>query len=188
MPPIFAPLLRCSHPIRDGLVHYGLLIGLATASLLLAGCQSTPLPPYQPSTPGSPSTPSGTNTTPANPNAPRTAPQPSYAGTPRDYRRDGAQHLYSLNAHRIYKGKLPPMLYAVGVLETELDSRGQVIRTHWLRAPKHAPEVITEIENTVRNASPFPAPARLGRMTYTDTWLWDESGRFQLDTLTEGQE
>jgi protein TonB len=25
-------------------------------------------------------------------------------------------------------------------------------------------------------------------VTWTDTWLWDESGRFQLDTLTEGQQ
>jgi len=24
-------------------------------------------------------------------------------------------------------------------------------------------------------------------VTYTDTWLWDKSGNFQLDTLTEGQ-
>jgi len=31
-------------------------------------------------------------------------------------------------------------------------------------------------------------PERLGRVTYTDTWLWDKSGRFQLDTLTEGQD
>jgi protein TonB len=22
---------------------------------------------------------------------------------------------------------------------------------------------------------------------YVDTWLWDRSGRFQLDTLSEGQ-
>jgi protein TonB len=58
----------------------------------------------------------------------------------------------------------------------------------WLRAPRHAPEVVREIEATVRRASPFPAPARIGRMTYTDTWLWDKSGRFQLDTLTEGQD
>lgn len=169
--------------------HYGLLISLAAAALLLAGCQSTPMPPHQPD--NGPSAPSGTNVpsgTPGNPNAPRSAPQPSYAGTPRDYRRDGAQHLYNLNGHRIYKGKLPPMLYAVGVLETELDAKGRVVSTHWLRAPKHAPEVMTEIENAVRNAAPFPAPARLGRVTYTDTWLWDESGRFQLDTLTEGQQ
>ena len=39
----------------------------------------------------------------------------------------------------------------------------------------------------VRRAAPFPVPARMGKVTYTETWLWDKSGRFQLDTLTEGQ-
>jgi hypothetical protein len=56
-----------------------------------------------------------------------------------------------------------------------------------MRAPNHAPEVVAEIERSVRQASPFPAPVKMGRVTYTDTWLWDKSGRFQLDTLTEGQ-
>ena len=50
-----------------------------------------------------------------------------------------------------------------------------------------APEVIAEIERTVRLAEPYPAPVRIGRVTYTDTWLWHSSGLFQLDTLTEGQ-
>jgi protein TonB len=27
----------------------------------------------------------------------------------------------------------------------------------------------------------------MGKVTYTDVWLWHSSGRFQLDTLTEGQ-
>jgi len=27
----------------------------------------------------------------------------------------------------------------------------------------------------------------MGKVTYTETWLWDKSGHFQLDTLTEGQ-
>ena len=62
---------------------------------------------------------------------------------------------------------------------------GQVTRLHWLRAPSHAPEVVAEIERIVRQAAPYPAP-RVA-VTYTDTWLWDRSGRFQLDTLTEGQ-
>ncbi len=111
----------------------------------------------------------------------------SVAQTPREYRRDAAGHLYELNAHRIYRGKLPPLLYAVGVLQVEVDARGNVTGTSWMRAPKHAPEVIAEIERTVRQAAPYPAPVRLGRVTYTDTWLWDKSGKFQLDTLTEGQ-
>ena len=56
-----------------------------------------------------------------------------------------------------------------------------------MRRPSHAPEVVAEIERSVRQASPLPAPARMGRVTYTDTWLWHKSGHFQLDTLTEGQ-
>jgi hypothetical protein len=117
-------------------------------------------------------------------------PQPpiaSAAATPRDYRRDAAGHLYARNSDRIFKGKLPSMLYAIGVLEIELDARGNVRSTHWLRAPKHAPEVMADIERTARQAAPYPAPVRMGRVVYTDTWLWDQSGRFQLDTLTEGQ-
>jgi hypothetical protein len=69
----------------------------------------------------------------------------------------------------------------------EVDGQGRVIGTQWMRAPSQAPEVIAEIEKTVRRAAPFPAPVRMGRVTYTDTWLWHKSGRFQLDTLTEGQ-
>ena len=111
----------------------------------------------------------------------------SSAATPHAYRQDGATHLYGLNAERIYKGRMPPQLYAVGVLTIEIDRAGRVTRLDWLRAPRHAPEVMVEIERTVREAAPFPAPARLGKVVYTDTWLWHKSGKFQLDTLTEGQ-
>ncbi len=103
----------------------------------------------------------------------------------REYRRVAASHLYQRNAERIYRGQLPPLLYAVGVLQLDLDRGGRITRLHWLRAPSHAPEVMAEIERIVRRAAPFPSPG--GAVTYTDTWLWDKSGRFQLDTLTEGQ-
>lgn len=103
----------------------------------------------------------------------------------RDYRRAAASHVYQRNADRIFKGRLPPMLYAIGVLQVDIDRSGQVTKLKWLRAPSHAPEVVAEIERTVRRAAPFPSPG--GAVTWTDTWLWDKSGRFQLDTLTEGQ-
>ena len=82
---------------------------------------------------------------------------------------------------------MPPLLYAVGVINVEIDRVGRVIRLDWMRAPRQAPEVIAEIEAFIKKASPFPAPVKLGKVIYTDTWLWDKSGRFQLDTLTEGQ-
>jgi hypothetical protein len=121
------------------------------------------------------------------------AASPHHAGTsnasnPRAYRADAAQHIYAMNSERIWKGRLPPMLYAVGVLQVEVDGRGNVRNLNWMRAPKHAPEVIAEIERTVRAAAPYPVPAKMGKVVYTDTWLWHKSGRFQLDTLTEGQD
>lgn len=115
-------------------------------------------------------------------------PRQSSATTDKAYRADAAAHLYALNKQRIFAGRLPPNLYAIGVLDVSLDGRGQVLGLKWQRAPNHAPEVIAEIERTVRAAAPFPAPARMRQVTYTDVWLWHRSGNFQLDTLTEGQD
>ena len=112
----------------------------------------------------------------------------STANNARAYRADAAQHIYAMNSERIWKGRLPPLLYAIGVLQVEVDAKGNVRTMNWMRAPKHAPEVIAEIERTVRAAAPYPVPAKMGKVVYTDTWLWHKSGRFQLDTLTEGQD
>lgn len=115
------------------------------------------------------------------------APLPGQAPASAAYRREAATHLYRKYPDRIFRGKLPPMLYAIGVLEVELSQGGRVGSTRWLRGPSHAPEVMVEIERLVRAAAPFPSPPGFGRVQYVDTWLWDRSGRFQLDTLTEGQ-
>ena len=162
------------------------------AIFALAGCTSTPLPPDSPvpaypSPPSPPSAPVAQTSQPVRPHAALPPARASAATTPHDYRRDAASHLYGHNTDRIFEGKLPPNLYAIGVLQVDVDGRGNIARLNWMRAPTHAPEVVAEIERTVRQAAPFPAPARMGRVTYTDVWLWDSSGRFQLDTLTEGQ-
>ena len=118
-------------------------------------------------------------------------PQPEITSTamsPRAYRRDGAEHLYQRNQGRIYRGKMPPLLQAVGVTRISIDYLGRIQAIDWMRAPSHAPSVMAEIERTIRAAEPFPAPVNMGGYgAYVDTWLWDKSGRFQLDTLTEGQ-
>lgn len=166
-----------------------LLAGLmAAVTALVSACKSSPegAPPPN-SRPAGSDTPRGTGPVAGTATTPDRTTAPSGARTSRDYRKDAAGHLYSLNAERIFKGKLPPQLYAIGVLEVDIDRTGRVTRVHWLRAPRHAPEVVAEIERTVRAAAPYPLPARMGRVTYTDTWLWDKSGHFQLDTLTEGQ-
>jgi hypothetical protein len=158
----------------------------AVVAALMAACSS----PAQ----KTPAPVSSTTPTPVQPQAKAPAAAPaadsrtSNASNPRAYRADAAAHIYGLNQERVYKGRMPPLLYAIGTLQVEVDGRGNVRDLHWMRAPKHAPEVVAEIERTVRAAAPFPAPARMGKVVYTDTWLWHKSGRFQLDTLTEGQD
>ena len=105
----------------------------------------------------------------------------------RTYRRQGATQIYKTHPSRIFKGQLPPLMYAIAVVETDIDASGKVTGVYFSRVPTQAPEVPAEIERLIRAASPLPNPGRLGAHTYVDTWLWDKSGRFQLDTLTEGQ-
>jgi len=103
------------------------------------------------------------------------------------YRKLGAKHIYTAYPGRIYKGRIPPLVYAVVVTETDIDSNGRVTGVHFSRTPSHAPEVSGMIADLIRKASPFPPPGKIGAHTYVDTWLWDKSGQFQLDTLTLGQ-
>jgi protein TonB len=156
----------------------------SAAAVLVAACK-TPMqePPKPVATPTPEPSSAVIGPVPGNEGSARS----SAATTPRAYRSDGATHLYGLNADRIFKGRMPPLLYAIGVLNVEIDRVGRVTKLDWMRAPNHAPEVVAEIERTIRSASPFPAPARMGKVVYTDTWLWHKSGKFQLDTLTEGQ-
>ena len=114
-------------------------------------------------------------------------PLKSMARDAKEYRKDAARHLYNKYPDKVFAGKLPPMLKAVGVIDVVVGPNGQVLELIWARPPRHVPEVMRDIEAMIRQAGPFPAPVNLRRVTYTETWLWHKSGQFQLDTLTEGQ-
>jgi protein TonB len=173
----YHPTLRLATPA---------LLGVAA---LLASCSSPPPEPPRAAAPTpAPAAPAARVAPPQVASSPQMVIKSSNAQDPRAYRKDAAQHIYAKNSERIWKGRMPPLLYAIGVLQVEVDGQGQVRNLNWMRAPKHAPEVIAEIEKTVKAAAPYPVPARMGKVVYTDTWLWHKSGRFQLDTLTEGQD
>jgi periplasmic protein TonB len=167
-------------------ISFALALG-ALLLALLAGCASAPAPAPTAHTAPAPVI------APSEPVQPAMRPPEPPMGTPSmainvlDYRLDAAYHLYDKNNARIFKGVMPHFLYAIGVLEVQVDPRGNLLALNWMRAPEHAPEVIAEIERTVRQAAPFPAPVQLGSTSYIETWLWDASGNFQLHTLSEGQ-
>ena len=113
--------------------------------------------------------------------------QPSAAKTEREYRKDGAKHLYAAYGKQIHKGKMPALLYGVAIIETEIGADGAVRDVRVVRQPAAA-EVGPWAVEMIKKASPFTAPpATMGSVKYTEIWLVDKSGRFQLDSLTEGQ-
>ena len=116
------------------------------------------------------------------------SPRASNNEVEQEYRIDAARHLYSCYPMRIYKGKLPPLLYGVMMVETELDAAGQVLDIRVVRKPA-ADEVAPWVLAMIKRAGPYPAPARMpgGTVRFTETFFVDKSGQFQAFSLTEGQ-
>jgi protein TonB len=110
----------------------------------------------------------------------------SAAADPRAYRLDAAHTIYQAYAPRIYKGRLPPLIHAVVVVETTVDASGRAREVRVVRGPSHAPDVTAAVLEMTRRVT-LPAPANALGFKYTEIWLVTKDGRFQLDALTEGQ-
>jgi protein TonB len=182
------------------------LLALSAVGLgWLSGCSAPPSAKPTPTTPASPAATSQVPSSPSQPAATRpevvaqpvipaatsiqtSGPVKSAARNALDYRKDAASHLYASHSQHIYKGRMPPMLEAVGVLNVDIDRHGSVKSMQLMRAPRHVPQVMQQIERMVKAAAPYPVPLHMSQVTYTDVWLWHQSGKFQLDTLTEGQD
>src|SRR5512132_8522 len=81
----------------------------------------------------------------------------STAETARAYRMEAARHIYAAYPEKIYKGKLPPLVHGIVVLEMELDAQGQLKSINLIRVPTHAPEVTEAVKDMIRKAAPMPA-------------------------------
>lgn len=115
-------------------------------------------------------------------------PKESAQDVEQEYRIDAARHLYGCYPMRVYRGKLPPLLYGIMIVEIELDPQGNVLATETVRKPA-ADEVAPWVLAMIKRASPYPAPAKFpeGRLRFKETYFVDKSGLFQAFTLTEGQ-
>ncbi len=113
----------------------------------------------------------------------------SAAADMKAYKIDAARHIYAAYAPRIYKGRLPPLIHGVVVVETTVDASGYPRQVQVVRGPSHAPDVTAAVVEMIKRAGPLPAPSRFGSsgVRFTEIWLVHKDGRFQLDSLTEGQ-
>ena len=118
----------------------------------------------------------------------------SGATTLAEYRRDVDQLLHAANLPGVFAGRPPNPLRAVIVVYVEVNSGGELVRLELYRAPGHSPELVDEVERAWRRLGPQlprPLPALMNgdeRLAFTQTWLFDDEGRFRLRTLSLPQE
>jgi protein TonB len=110
----------------------------------------------------------------------------STAADARAYRLDAARTVYEAYAPRIFRGRLPPLIHAVVVVETTVDGSGRTREVRVVRGPSHAPDVTEAVVEMIRRLS-LPAHSNSAGFKFIEIWLVTKDGRFQLDALTEGQ-
>lgn len=146
------------------------LAWLLAASALLSSCSMVP---SLPGSTGSSSAGGGVVT----------SSQPQ-ANTP--YRTQVAQAITKANAHQVYDGRPPNPLYAIVVLQFEVNGSGSVQNPKPLRVPRHAPETAKLAMASLQKTS-LPVPPGGRKVQMTESWLFNDDTKFQLRTLAEPQ-
>jgi protein TonB len=123
------------------------------------------------------------------PGKPATPTVPPPAGLD-DYKTLVAHHVAEHNPDRVYAGTLPAMLPAIVVLEITVDRDGQLTDVAVQRSRN--PDASEIALASVRRSSPLPAPQQLardtGKLTFSETFLFADSERYQLRSLAEPQD
>ncbi|MES2049264.1 MAG: hypothetical protein V4447_12755 [Pseudomonadota bacterium] len=111
---------------------------------------------------------------------------PSKALTLNAYKHDLALRISQSNLNNIYTGRPQALLRSVIVLKYVLNAEGKLLRSEIIRS-NHDRATENIALSSISNATPFPRPgAHLlsnGKIDITETWLFNDDGRFQLRTI-----
>lgn len=160
------------------------------AGLLLVAC-STP-PPAPSSAPTAP-TSSAPTAEPSRAPGGWTSPVGLAPRNPalESWKRSAAQHIHQANQKKLFEGRPHHLLQAVIVVEATVDRNGNVVGSRVTRSPK-----IKKLDDmalaSLKAASPLPAPPQSllvrGNLVFSETWLVQNDGTFQVRTLALPQE
>lgn len=114
----------------------------------------------------------------------------SSASTPDAYKVEMAQRIYAASAD-ISSGRPQDLLRAVIVLNVTIDSNGQPERISIQRSPGDAEAEQRAIQSVLRGA-PYVRPSNAllrgaGSFEISETWLFNDDGRFQLRSVAPTQ-
>lgn len=156
------------------------LAAFAAIAAVLAGCSSTTRPSPAAPTAGIPAiervetTPDATST----------------ARTVDSYKRDLAQRISEVNSTKVYTEQPQALLRAVIVVKFTVDGGGRLLKSEIVRTNHDGATEATAL-SSLRNTAPFPKPAthllKNGRLEVSETWLFNNDGRFQLRSIARPQ-
>ncbi len=102
------------------------------------------------------------------------------------YKLDLAQRIAAANSAKIYSGRPQALLRSVVVLKYAVDANGNLVRSEIMRSNRDRTTESTALAS-LRSSAPFPKPAasllQRGRVELSETWLFNNDGRFQLRTI-----
>ena len=153
-------------------------------AVLLAACATHEAPP-----------PASSSSTPSRQPAPRPSPAPnaapattSSARTVEDYKREVALRIQQRNPAWVHDERPQALLRAVVVARIRVDAYGNP-QVEIVRSPDA--EMSQRVVQSVRAAAPLPAPPRALAAQlnagFTESWLFNTDGRFQIRTVARPQ-
>lgn len=102
------------------------------------------------------------------------------------YKRELALRIYQLNASKVYTERPQALLRSVIVLKYFLNAEGKLLQSEIVRS-NHDKDTEATALASIGKAAPFARPAahllRYGKLEITETWLFNNDGRFQLRTI-----
>lgn len=102
------------------------------------------------------------------------------------YKRDLAMRISQSNINQIYTDRPQALLRSVIVLRYEINADGMLLRSEIIRS-NHDKTTEKIALSSISNAVPFSKPSshllRNGKLEITETWLFNNDGRFQLRTI-----
>lgn len=105
------------------------------------------------------------------------------------YKTQVAQHVVQHNPGHTYKGRLPPLLPAIVVLEITVDSDGRMTDVAVQRSRN--PDASEVALASMRRSTPLPPPHQLaqagGKLKFSETFLFADRERYQLRSLAGPQ-
>ncbi|MBY0571225.1 MAG: TonB family protein [Burkholderiaceae bacterium] len=113
-------------------------------------------------------------------------PAASASRTVEAYKAEVAHRISHLHRQQVYSENPQPLLRSVVVVRYSVNADGSLINAQIQRSNKDHETEKTALAS-LKNSAPFPKPhpqlLRSGRLEVSETWLFNDDGRFQIRSI-----